>query len=59
MTLKVFFVNIFNKGIKNAEFDANFESVEKVSRKFTRRKLEGRKRMFSVLKGEKVHKFYT
>jgi hypothetical protein len=40
MTPKVFFVNIFNIGIKNAEFDANFESIEKVSRKFTQRKLE-------------------
>jgi hypothetical protein len=27
--------------IKNAEFDANFESIEKVAKKFTRRKLEG------------------
>ena len=42
MTPKVFFVNIFDIIVlKNAEFDANFESVEKVSRKFTRRKLEG------------------
>jgi hypothetical protein len=35
MTQRVFFVNIFNIGIEKAEFDANFESVEKVSRKFT------------------------
>ena len=41
MTPKVFFVNIFDISVlKNAEFDANFESVEKVSRKFTPRKLE-------------------
>jgi hypothetical protein len=26
---------------KNAEYDVDFESVEKASRKFTRRKLEG------------------
>jgi hypothetical protein len=59
MTQRVFFVNIFNIGIEKAKFDANLESVKKVSRKFTRRKLEGRKRMFTVLMGEKVHKFYT
>ena len=36
------FPQIFSIWIsKNAEFDANFESVEKVSRKFTQRKLEG------------------
>jgi hypothetical protein len=28
-------------GIKNEEFDADFESVEKVAKKFTQRKLEG------------------
>jgi hypothetical protein len=41
-TPKVIFTNILNMGIKkNAEFDADFESVEKASRKFTQRKLEG------------------
>ncbi len=41
MTPKIFVKNIYNMGIKNAEFDVNFESVEKVSRKFKQRKLEG------------------
>jgi hypothetical protein len=41
MTPKIFVTNICNKDIKNAEFDADFESVEKTSRKLTRRKLEG------------------
>jgi hypothetical protein len=41
MTPKICFPNIFIIGIKNPEFDADFESVEKVAKKFTRRKLEG------------------
>jgi hypothetical protein len=41
MTPKIFF-QIFSIWVsKNAEFDADFESFEKLSRKFTRRKLEG------------------
>jgi len=36
---KFFFSNYFSMGIKNAEFDAEFESVEKVTKKFTQRKL--------------------
>jgi hypothetical protein len=42
MDSKSNFTNIFNIGIKKtAEFDADLESVEKESRKFTQRKLEG------------------
>jgi hypothetical protein len=44
---------------KNAEFDADFESVEKASRKFTQRKLEGWEFLHTGLKGKKVHIFYT
>jgi hypothetical protein len=36
MTLKIFVTNICNKDIK--KFDADFESLEKTSRKLTRRK---------------------
>jgi hypothetical protein len=43
-------------GIKNEKFDADFESVEKVAKKFTQRKLEGWELLYTVLKGEKVHK---
>ncbi len=39
MTKKIIFSNYFNMGVKNAEFDAEFESVEKVAKKFTHRKL--------------------
>ncbi len=41
MTQKIIFSNDFDMGINNAEFDAEFESVEKVAKKFTRRKLQG------------------
>ncbi len=43
MTLKIFFPNIVNVNIciKNAEFDADFESVEKIAKKCARRKLQG------------------
>jgi hypothetical protein len=43
MTLKIFFPNIVNVNIciKNAEFDVDFESVEKMAKKCTRRKLQG------------------
>ncbi len=34
MTQKIFFSNDFDMGIKNAEFDADFESVKKVVKKF-------------------------
>jgi hypothetical protein len=42
MTLKIFFPNIDNVNIciNNAEFD-DFESVEKIAKKYTRRKLQG------------------
>ncbi len=41
MTLKIFFFfNYFDVRTKNAEFDAEFESVEIVAKKFTLRKLE-------------------
>ncbi len=39
MTQKIFFSNYFDMGIKNAKFDAEFESVEKVAKTFSRRKL--------------------
>jgi hypothetical protein len=39
MTKKIIFSNVFDMDIKNAEFDAEFESVEKVAKRFTRRKL--------------------
>jgi hypothetical protein len=32
MTQKIFFSNTFDMGIKNAEFDAEFESVERENR---------------------------
>ncbi len=41
MTQKIFFPNIFNMGVKNTEFDADFESVKKVAKKCSRRKLQG------------------
>ncbi len=44
---------------KNAEYDVDFESVEKVSRKFARRKLEGWELLHTGLKGGKVYIFYT
>jgi hypothetical protein len=37
----------------------NFESVEKVSRKFTWRKLKGWEHLYTVLKCKKVHNFHT
>jgi hypothetical protein len=39
MTKNIIFSNYFGIGVKNAEFDAELESVEKVAKKFTRRKL--------------------
>jgi hypothetical protein len=33
--------NIFNMGTRNPEFDVDFESVEKVTKRFTQGKLEG------------------
>ncbi len=41
---------------ENAEFDADFESVEKVAKKSKQRKLEGWELLNTVLKGEKNHK---
>jgi 3-isopropylmalate dehydratase small subunit len=40
---KIFFPNIVNVNIciKNAEFDVDFESVEKIAKKCTRRLLQG------------------
>jgi hypothetical protein len=40
--------------IKNAEFDAEFESVEKVAKNFISKKLKGWELLYKVLKGEKV-----
>ena len=57
MTPQIFVTNICNKDIK--KFDADFESLEKTSRKLTRRKLEGWELLYTVLKGEKIHNFYT
>jgi hypothetical protein len=39
MIQKIFFSNFSYMGIKNTEFDAEFESVEKVAKKFTQKKL--------------------
>ncbi len=59
MTQKYFF-QIFSIWIsKNAKFDADFESVEKVAKKFTQRKLQGWELLYTVLKVEKVPNFYT
>ena len=57
MTPKIIFSNNSIWVSKNAEFDADFESIEKVSRKFTRRKLEGSELLYTVLKDENVHHF--
>jgi hypothetical protein len=46
-------------GIKKCRIWCWFRIVEKVSRKFTQRKLEGWELLYTVLKDEKVHKFYT
>jgi len=43
-----------NIGTKNAEFDADFESVEKVAKKVTRRKLEGLELLYRVLIMKKI-----
>ncbi len=53
------FPKIFNTGIKNEEFNADFQWVEKVAKKGTRRKLKGLELLYTVLKGEKVHELYT
>jgi hypothetical protein len=39
ITPKIIFPNFFN--IKYGEFDADFESVKKVAKKFTQREFEG------------------
>ena len=44
---------------KKEKFDANFESVEKVGKKITLRKLEGWELLYTVLKGGKIHNFDT
>ncbi len=41
MTPKIIFSNYFDIGIKNAEFDAEFESVEKVPKKVYTKKVIG------------------
>jgi hypothetical protein len=41
MTPQIFFQISSIWASKNADFDADFESVEKVAKKFTRRNLEG------------------
>jgi hypothetical protein len=42
-------------GIKNAKFDADFESSEKIFMK----KVRGRELLYTALKGEKVPNYYT
>ncbi len=42
-----------------SKFDADLESVEKVAKKFTHRKLEDWLLLYTVLKGGKVHNLYT
>jgi hypothetical protein len=37
----MFFSNYFDMSIKNAEFEAEFESIEKVGKKFISKKLKG------------------
>ncbi len=41
------------------EFDADFESDEKVAKKCTQKKLPGWELLYTVLKVEKVHNLYT
>jgi hypothetical protein len=55
-----YFIKIFSIWVSNnAEFDADFESVENVAKKFRQKKLGSWELLFSVLKDEKVHNFYT
>jgi hypothetical protein len=54
-----FFFQTFSIWVSKNAIDADFESVEKVSRKFPRRKLEGWELLYTVLKDGKVHNFYT
>ena len=56
MTPTNFFPNIFNMDIKKCRIWCRFQTIEKVSRMFTQRKLECWELMYSVLK---VHHFYT
>jgi hypothetical protein len=42
MTPKKFFLKKIEKDIKNAEFHADFESVEKVVQKCTKKKLQAK-----------------
>ena len=58
MTPTNFFPNIFNMDIKKCRIWCRFQTIEKVSRMFTQRKLECWELMYSVLKDEKVHNFY-
>ncbi len=39
MTAQIIFSTTFDMGVKNAEFDADFESMKKVVKKFLRKKL--------------------
>ncbi len=56
MTQKNLSSNNFDKVIKKTEFDADFESVEKRSKKFIQRKLQVTLLYkVLVLKGEKVN----
>ncbi len=59
MTPKNVSQNIFNMGIKKRRIWCRFRTVEKVSRKFTQRKLEGWELLYTVLKDEKVPNFFT
>ncbi len=49
MTPNFFSSQLFHMGIKNAEFEADFESVEKVEEKFTEQKLQGLELLPTVL----------
>jgi len=44
---------------KNAEFDANSKRWKSITKVYTKRKFECWELMYSVLKDEKVHNFYT
>jgi hypothetical protein len=42
MTQKIFFLKKIKKNLKNPEFHADFESVEKVVQKCTKKKLQAK-----------------
>jgi hypothetical protein len=55
MTLKNFFLQKIEKGVKKVEFHAEFESVEKVVKKCTKKKLEAKQVWRTWVKVKKVH----